>query len=153
MKERPILFSGAMVRAILDGRKTQTRRVLKQAVGPSLSVGIEEEPGVAELSWLSGPGPGYDVEETIKRVACPYGQPGDRLWVRETWKPSIVHSCFDMACDCEPAVKAIISTAMTSRTNGICHKPLSRAGTYLRCICRAGHPAWWWRSPTCASRG
>ncbi|WP_458763525.1 hypothetical protein [Cupriavidus basilensis] len=84
-KERPILFSGAMVRAILDGRKTQTRRVLKQAVGPSLSVGNEDEPGVAELSWLRGQGPGYDVEETIKRVACPYGQPGDRLYVRETW--------------------------------------------------------------------
>jgi hypothetical protein len=84
MKERPILFSGPMVRALLDGRKTQTRRVLKQATGPSLSVGIENEPGVAELSWLSGDGPGHDVHETIKKVPCPYGLPGDRLWVRET---------------------------------------------------------------------
>ncbi|KAF7958240.1 hypothetical protein AWV80_01330 [Cupriavidus sp. UYMU48A] len=85
VKERPILFSGAMVRAILEGEKSQTRRVLKQATGPSLSVGIEEEPGVAELSWLYGDGPGHDVHERIKRVACPYGKPGDRLWVRETW--------------------------------------------------------------------
>ena len=84
VKERPILFSGAMVRAILDGRKTQTRRVVKQATGPSLSVDCNED-GIAELSWLHGPGPGYDVEETIKHVACPYGKPGDRLWVRETW--------------------------------------------------------------------
>ncbi|WP_434033551.1 hypothetical protein [Cupriavidus sp. a3] len=84
-KERPILFSGAMVRAILDGRKTQTRRILKQAVGPSLSVGIEDEPGVAALSWLYGDGPGHEVHERIKRVACPYGKPGDLLWVRETW--------------------------------------------------------------------
>jgi hypothetical protein len=83
-KERPILFSAAMVRAILDGRKTQTRRVLKQAIGPSLSVDSDEI-GIAKLSWLHGAGPGYAVEETVKRVPCPYGQPGDRLWVRETW--------------------------------------------------------------------
>lgn len=85
MKERPILFSAPMVRALLDGSKTQTRRVLKQATGPSLSVGIEDEPGVAELSWLSGDGPGHDVHETIRKVPCPYGQPGDRLWVRENF--------------------------------------------------------------------
>ncbi|WP_423196749.1 Morphogenetic protein [Cupriavidus sp. H19C3] len=86
MKERPILFSVPMVRAILGGRKTQTRRVLKQAIGPSLSVGCED--GVAELSWLHGDGPGHEVHETIKRVACPYGLPGDRLWVRETFFPA-----------------------------------------------------------------
>lgn len=86
MKERPILFSGPMVRALLDGSKTQTRRVLKQATGPSLSVDMAEgAPGVAELSWLWGDGPGHDVHETIKRVPCPYGAPGDRLWVRESF--------------------------------------------------------------------
>lgn len=86
MKERPILFSAPMVRAILAGTETQTRRVLKQATGPSLSVGMDDDaPGVAELSWLWGDGPGHEVEETIKRVACPYGQPGDRLWVRESF--------------------------------------------------------------------
>jgi hypothetical protein len=86
MKERPILFSAPMVRALLDGSKTQTRRVLKQATGPSLSVGMsDDDAGVAELSWLWGDGPGHDVNETIKRVACPYGKPGDRLWVRETF--------------------------------------------------------------------
>ncbi|MEJ7685670.1 MAG: hypothetical protein WKG52_00975 [Variovorax sp.] len=85
MKERPILFSAPMVRALLDGSKTQTRRVCKQATGPSLSVGIDDdEPGVAALSWLSGNGPGHDVHETVKKVRCPYGVPGDRLWVRET---------------------------------------------------------------------
>lgn len=86
MKERPILFSGPMVRAILAGTKTQTRRVLKQATGPSLSVDCSDN-GVAELSWLWGDGPGYDVNETIKHVPCPYGQPGDRLWVRENFQP------------------------------------------------------------------
>lgn len=90
MKEHPILFSAPMVRAILAGQKTQTRRVLKQATGPSLSVGMADEAqGVAELSWLHGDGPGYDVEETIRQVACPYGQPRDRLWVREAWRASL----------------------------------------------------------------
>lgn len=83
MRERPILFSAPMVRALLAGTKTQTRRVLKQATGPSLSVGIEDEPGVVELSWLWGDGPGHDVHETVKKVPCPFGLPGDRLWVRE----------------------------------------------------------------------
>lgn len=93
MKERPILFSGPMVRALLAGTKTQTRRVLKQATGPSLSVGIDDDaPGVAELSWLYGDGPGHDVDEQIKRVACPHGQPGDRLWVRETFAKVIGQS-------------------------------------------------------------
>ena len=88
MKERPILFNAAVVRALLDGSKTQTRRVLKQAKGLSLSVDIPDETtGVAELSWLYGDGPGYDVHEEIKREACPYGQPGDRLWVRESFMP------------------------------------------------------------------
>lgn len=85
-KERPILFNGAMVRAILSGEKTQTRRVLKQVTGPSLSVDMAEDAaGVAELSWLHGDGPGYEVEETTNRVRCPFGQPGDRLWVRESF--------------------------------------------------------------------
>jgi len=62
MKERPILFSGPMVRAILEGRKTQTRRVVK-------------------------PQPGCDPrdDEHLDMGRCPYGQPGDRLWVREAW--------------------------------------------------------------------
>ena len=69
MKERPILFSGAMVRAILDGRKTQTRRPVK---------------GWA-LDWLQSDNftPAY-VADPANR-ACPYGQAGDRLWVRETF--------------------------------------------------------------------
>lgn len=64
MKERGIIFSAPMVRALLEGRKTQTRRVVKPQ--PS-RVGLLG-PIVAERS-----------------IDCPYGQPGDRLWVRETW--------------------------------------------------------------------
>ena len=86
MKELPIPFSGSMVRALQRemNPKSQTRRVLVQATGPSLSV-TDNGDGTAELSWLHGDGPGHDVHETLKTVRCPYGQPGDRLYVRERW--------------------------------------------------------------------
>ena len=74
MKERPILFSGEMVRAILDGRKKQTRRVIKPQ--PSMEQSCEPE----GYSWI----PAWKGRE-LSPTQCPYGQPGDRLWVRETW--------------------------------------------------------------------
>lgn len=84
MTERPILFSGAMVRALLAGTKTQTRRIVK--VQPWASCLIEEgmdgEPPFV-YSALTGDGPGHDVHEVRSPCRCPYGQPGDRLWVRE----------------------------------------------------------------------
>ena len=84
MKERPILFIGPMVRAILDGRKTQTRRILKC---PSLchvcKEGTESDPDCWDSGFLDA-----DTGEplSIAQIPCPYGQPGDRLWVRETHK-------------------------------------------------------------------
>lgn len=87
MKERPIIFSAPMVRAILDGRKTQTRRVIKdQSVGDRFS--HITDAGLAHIEWLGSPccGSGaWDVPEYSADVACPYGKPGDRLWVREGW--------------------------------------------------------------------
>lgn len=74
-KERPILFSGPMVRAILDGRKTQTRRVVKLR-DPTATYSCFDDEG-----WpLSA-----DEYGQWHKDSCPYGQPGDRLWVRETW--------------------------------------------------------------------
>ena len=80
MKERPILFSAPMVRALLAGTKTQTRRVIK---------GIEEwnqvwTPAVKGHGerFFRYKNQGWD--ETLP-MSCPYGQPGDRLWVRETF--------------------------------------------------------------------
>lgn len=67
MKERPILFSGPMVRAILAGTKTQTRRVCKAR-------DVSGQP----LSEYSG-----DALDALVRSLSPYGKPGDRLWVRE----------------------------------------------------------------------
>jgi hypothetical protein len=73
VKEKPILFSGEMIRAILDGRKSQTRRV------------IRKQPDEDGLSRNAGyPFVWYDTSD--KEYFCPYGQPGDRLWVRETWR-------------------------------------------------------------------
>ncbi|MCP3018012.1 hypothetical protein [Cupriavidus basilensis] len=89
MRERPILFSGAMVRAILDGRKTQTRRALTRQpeadreiiTGPYHPTVIarngEEMPGEPTFGAFT-----HDGDWAIK---CPYGQPGNRLYVRETW--------------------------------------------------------------------
>lgn len=76
MKERPILFSGPMVRAILDGRKTMTRRVMKPQPQVYYS---PTEPEVQRMKWR---GVKY---RPASCAPCPYGQPGDRLWVRETW--------------------------------------------------------------------
>jgi hypothetical protein len=63
-RERPILFSAPMIRALLAGQKTQTRRIVR----PN--------------AWTLGVG--LDLSGTIER--CPYGAPGDRLWVREAWR-------------------------------------------------------------------
>ncbi|MCA6998174.1 ASCH domain-containing protein [Dickeya solani] len=70
MKERGMIFNADMVRAILDGRKTQTRRVIKPQ---------PDEDGLAKITG----GPWVDTSE--RRYACPFGQPSDRLWVRETF--------------------------------------------------------------------
>lgn len=82
MKERPILFSAPMVRAILDGAKTQTRRLVKPAppIDFNLSMHVSKTGHLhaadyEKLRWS-------DPERV--RWDCPYGQPGDRLWVRET---------------------------------------------------------------------
>jgi hypothetical protein len=71
MRERPILFSGPMVRAILAGQKTQTRR----AVSPQPSGGVRSSPFCA-----SGLEDGHGRE-----IRSRYGRPGDRLWVRESF--------------------------------------------------------------------
>ena len=92
MKSRPILFSAPMVRAILEGRKTQTRRVVKPVGNDEGFVIIDYGNG----GWPYRSDDGDSTTHTVKRGgklyhdetphACPYGQTGDRLWVRETWR-------------------------------------------------------------------
>lgn len=84
VKERPILFSGEMVRAILDGTKTATRRVVK---GPNADIvnsyelrGMQDFPDGTRRAVFD-----HHTEEPFS-VRCPYGNPGDRVWIRETWR-------------------------------------------------------------------
>lgn len=91
MKERPILFNGPMVRALLDGSKTQTRRVVKGAEQWPANTVRATLPGlrgtvmaVDSNRWTYGP-----------EIKCPYGQPGDRLWVRETWQGPLLDDVDD----------------------------------------------------------
>ena len=93
MKERPIIFSAPMIRAILEGRKTQTRRVLKcdshiERIGTphEWNRGRADDRMKRWKDW--GPRTGHALlhsGESVFALRCPYGQPGDRLWVRETW--------------------------------------------------------------------
>ena len=85
MIEHSILFSTTMVRALLDGSKTQMRRIVKS-----------QPPAGAEFATLSNVGhPWHDMYghngQAAHRVKCPYGQPGERLWVREHWCASSAH--------------------------------------------------------------
>lgn len=75
IKERPILFSAPMVRAILEGRKTVTRRAVKIQPRSKADIGSY------------GPGQPFirNSDVTKPNPECPYGRTGDRLWVRETW--------------------------------------------------------------------
>ncbi len=79
MKERPILMNGAMVRAVLDGSKTQTRRALK--LQPDYPIIITNDPHTNRYQI----GEREPVTEAALLRACPNGQPGDRIWVRETF--------------------------------------------------------------------
>lgn len=94
MKERPILFSAPMVRAILDGSKSQTRRAVRKQFAPDAEPA--EVPATSPEGWqISGHSglwwddAGACIDDAIR---CPYGTPGDRLWVRETWQGPLLDS-------------------------------------------------------------
>lgn len=100
-KERPLLFSAPMVRALLAGTKTQTRRVLRpQPIDSMFNPPNDGEVGNIYLCPdILAPQTRVFVERTnpgcyhnmgsraFAEKKSPYGQPGDRLWVRETWAP------------------------------------------------------------------
>ena len=89
MKERPILMSAPMVRAILDGKKEQTRRAVKPQPPATCEYKINGSKSAAccyvpplgpETCWVPPTATSKD-----HLLPCPYGKPGDRLWVRETF--------------------------------------------------------------------
>lgn len=94
MRERPILFSGEMVRAILEGRKSMTRRVVrfpKHTYTPDTDW-VKSVHQDGNGNWIAWSTDQTGLDEFTKRAypngegfECPYGQSGDHLWVRETW--------------------------------------------------------------------
>jgi hypothetical protein len=79
MNERPILFSGERVRAILSGVMTQTRRVCKATNQNQTDI-----MAAAIMDDMMGADDGTHELAAWEQMRCPYGEPGDRLWVRET---------------------------------------------------------------------
>lgn len=79
MKEIPILFSKPMVQAILEGKKTQTRRLIKDKLQPARDEVINGTRMIKPAGW-----PLLSEAEYLSRF-CPYGKPGDIIWCRETW--------------------------------------------------------------------
>ncbi len=90
MHEHPIIFSAPMVRAILEGRKTQTRRVLKIRGVDGGQCAITS-PAEEMLRFDDGTFHYRSTGALSGPYSCPYGQPGDRLWVRETWAETDRH--------------------------------------------------------------
>lgn len=78
MRERPIIFSAPMVRAILDGRKTQTRRVVKPQPSSELLADF------AAIRAMRGSNR-TDAQMLSDCLSCPYGAPGDQLWLKEAF--------------------------------------------------------------------
>jgi hypothetical protein len=82
MKDRSILMSGPMVRALLDGRKTQTRLGVKGNHDAFTACHNANMGGPGGGRWWDFWSPGL---EYVNRVRCPYGVQGDLLWLRESW--------------------------------------------------------------------
>lgn len=103
MKQRPIIFNTEMVQAILDGRKTQTRRVLKaqpHVIDTVIGERLVIEDPLNSDSYLD-----FINAKSTSRITkhCPFGQVGDQLYVRETWRQfnsSDECGCSEYPCGC-----------------------------------------------------
>ncbi|MEN6533352.1 MAG: hypothetical protein ABFD89_06795 [Bryobacteraceae bacterium] len=124
MKERPILMCGPMVLATLKDQKTNTRRVLKPQPPSSESIYAKCGQGISLFNdeW-SPDGATFRVGGACGLVhdacgqdswRCPYGEPGDRLWVKETWKPH---------CEGPISAEFPLGTCVKYRADGVCVKP------------------------------
>ncbi|HFD8275425.1 TPA: hypothetical protein ACF6GX_002050 [Raoultella ornithinolytica] len=129
MKERGMIFNGEMVRALLDGRKTQTRRIMKVQPEPSKSrpgdfwFSSKKLESMVHVSDLApGNSPIVDCHLFFQEHCCPFGAVGDRIWVREAFR---VHS---RATDVATLVyKASERNSWTEQTHrvpvAVCNKP------------------------------
>lgn len=110
MKEYPVTFSRPEIRAILGGQKTQFRRVIKPQPADGLSwrgviswAMIKADEGKHLFTDR------YPCARQAQRIRCPYGLPGDRLWVQELWSPYGTRAIYD--ADTDPATKEMIKRA------------------------------------------
>lgn len=115
MKERGMIFNGEMVRAILEGRKTQTRRPFNWKRQPAMEMAERDDGSL--WPWAEDCERGGDIW-----FACPFGEVGDRIWVRETFR---VHS---RATDVATLVyRASVRNSWTEQTHrvpvAVCNKP------------------------------
>lgn len=121
MKERGMIFNAEMVRAILDGRKTQTRRVLG-TYQDAVKFCPEWDVNGKQIFIVLGEKDHTGMNPVITAIPCPFGQPGDRIWVRETFR---VHS---RATDVATLVyRASVRNSWTEQTHrvpvAVCNKP------------------------------
>ena len=139
-KERPILFSAPMVRAILDGRKTQTRRVVTHEWAHGLRNRAKFAPcsGRDDFVTFSEPYSRWAEKPiwfyswgNVRWLSCPHGSPKDRLWVRETW--AVQHE-YDAAAPSEIDASARWHYAATEDLGGLRKRPsifLPRLGSRI----------------------
>lgn len=105
VKERPIIFSGEMVKAILDGKKTMTRRAVKtQPRDECTEIATSACFGHVEYRSTSED---RQTQSILAKIKCPYGKIGDRLWVRETWIQGYDDPLIESEGDDENAVSII----------------------------------------------
>lgn len=121
MNERGMIFNAEMVRAILDGRKTQTRRVLA-TYQDAVKFCPEWDVNSKQIFIVLGEKDHTGMNPVITAIPCPFGQPGDRVWVRETFR---VHS---RATDVATLVyRASVRNSWTEQTHrvpvAVCNKP------------------------------
>ncbi|WP_245127239.1 hypothetical protein [Klebsiella pneumoniae] len=121
MKERGMIFNGEMVRAILDGRKTQTRRIVKGTDG-AVKFCKEWDINGEEIFVVLGEKDHTGMNPVLGALSCPFGAVGDRIWVREAFR---VHS---RATDVATLVyKASERNSWTEQTHrvpvAVCNKP------------------------------
>ncbi len=131
IKERPILFSGPMVRALLDGSKTQTRRIVKLPHDNPL--------GKWEPTTFGGPNGGRTAKgETMPEqgaiwhtrtgdcLLCPHGQPGEHLWVRESWSAGPTNTACLEPGETHGALRHPLITYLADGSTQQCHEPLHK---------------------------
>ncbi|ENT5091740.1 hypothetical protein [Salmonella enterica] len=123
MSERGMIFNGEMVNAILSGRKTQTRRVLA-TYQDAVKFCPEWDVNGKQIFIVLGEKDHTGMNPVITAIPCPFGQPGDRIWVRETFR---VHS---RATDVATLVyRASVRNSWTEQTHrvpvAVCNKPVT----------------------------